>query len=207
MTFRWKDFQVPELPEGRSGRWRVGRFEIDPVGAALSVFQYGPSRVPEAGTHTALYRYSSDAQEGWPTVIMSDTRAEIRDHVGLYVDAHEAESVLVLGLGLGVGLKMIMASEKVRTVTVIEQSADVIALTGEHWKAVYGDRLELIEADAYEWKPPKGRRWDLGWADIWDAICPDNLPEMSKLRRKYGRRLGRRMACWAEAECRLNRYR
>lgn len=73
-------------------------------------------------------------------------------------------------------------------VTVIEISPDVITLVGSYLKEHFGARLEIIEADAFTWQPPRGVRYGAVWHDIWDNICSDNLPEMHKLHRKYGRR-------------------
>ena len=46
-------------------------------------------------------------------------------------------------------------------------------------------RIKIINEDAFEFKPPKDKRYDFVWHDIWDDICTDNLPEMTKLHRKY----------------------
>jgi len=49
-------------------------------------------------------------------------------------------------------------------------------------------RVEIIHADAFEYKPPKDVKYTCVWHDIWDDICGDNLPEMTKLHRKYGKK-------------------
>jgi len=73
-------------------------------------------------------------------------------------------------------------------VTVIEKSADVIALVGPALTGRFGARLEIIEADAFEFKPPKGQRFSVVWHDMWDNLCTDNLEGMGTLHRKYGHR-------------------
>ena len=50
------------------------------------------------------------------------------------------------------------------------------------------DRLTVVCADAFAWNPPKGKYWNYIWHDIWNNLCIDNLKEMAKLHRKYGRR-------------------
>ena len=35
---------------------------------------------------------------------------------------------------------------------------------------------------------PRGMKFTVVWHDIWNHICSDNLPDMHKLHRKYGRR-------------------
>jgi len=57
-------------------------------------------------------------------------------------------------------------------------------------------RLTIINADALEWKPPKGQRYDFVWHDIWDDICDDNLKEMEKLHRKYSKKTD-----WQDSWC------
>jgi hypothetical protein len=53
---------------------------------------------------------------------------------------------------------------------------------------MYGDRVEIIQADAFSWKPPKNIRYGMVWHDIWPNICGDNYPEMKTLHRRYGRK-------------------
>ena len=48
--------------------------------------------------------------------------------------------------------------------------------------------LEIIEADAYLYQPPKGIRYSVVWHDIWPDLCEDNLKEMGTLHRRYGKR-------------------
>jgi len=81
------------------------------------------------------------------------------------------------------------------SVTVVEKSKDVISLVAKHY---LGDhRVTIVNADAYLYKPPKGVKYDAVWHDIWDNICGDNLPEMTRLHRKYGKR-----ADWQGSWCR-----
>jgi hypothetical protein len=62
------------------------------------------------------------------------------------------------------------------------------------------DRLRVIHADALKWMPPKVMRWSVVWHDIWDDISVDNLNEMTKLHRRYGRRCDWQ-GSWCRAEC------
>lgn len=205
-----------DVPEGESGGWQVKRFTVTPemakkdaMRAAIGSFSSGGRCVP-AGTDTRLGR-------GEYGVTMSDTPSERRDHM---LAIHEAKGrVLLVGLGLGCVLQAILEKLKplldsdgrpvwkdhrrvytdefaVDHVTVIEQSADVIALVGPHYEARYGDRITIIEADINAWKPPKGERWDTVWIDIWDDICADNWPEMKKLHARFCRR-----ARWCSSWC------
>lgn len=81
--------------------------------------------------------------------------------------------------------------------TVIGNSPDLIALVGKHYLELYPNRLEIIHADAFEYKIPKGINYGAVWHDIWEAIGANNLPEMHRPHRKYGRH-----ANWQGSWCR-----
>jgi hypothetical protein len=177
-----------EIREGERGIWRVERFEIPKND--FRAWQYG-YRAPAPGTYTRLLRGN--------TVVMSDTNAEMRDH---YAPVAKARGhCLINGLGIGMVLKACLAKESVERVTVIELSQEVIDLVSP---AYINGRVEIIRANALEYQPPKGVRYGMVWHDIWDNICADNLPEMAKLHRKYGRRTDWQ-GSWARGEC--ERYR
>lgn len=179
------------IPVGESGPYSISRFTISKEEAALenlrmSFSGWGRRHVHE-GEYTALRRGG--------VMVMSDTPAEMMDH---YWFVQRAEgSILINGLGIGMCLKAVLAKAEVTDVTVIEVSSDVIRLVAPH----YNDpRLQIINADAYTWQPPKGKRYNAVWHDIWNDICSDNLPEMEKLHRKYGRRTDWQ-GSWCKAEC------
>lgn len=188
------------VPEGRAGAWRVERFTVTKEQADLdcirSMFSGGGMRrgrsVPE-GDYTRLMRGGE--------VIMSDTPAEMRDHYDAVLAAHG--SVLINGLGLGMVARAVLLKADVSDVTVVEQSADVIALVAPH---VVDPRLTIIHADALEFRPPTGKRFGMVWHDIWDDITSDNLPEMITLHRRYGRRADWQ-GSWARELCEMQRSR
>jgi len=118
---------------------------------------------------------------------MSDTPDEMRDHLSIV--NHATGRVLINGLGLGMVLKNILLKPEVFEVTVIEIDQDLIDLVGPRlgWpNYVLDHRVSIICADALTWKPPKGKRYNAVWHDIWDDICTDNLDQMKYLTRKYG---------------------
>lgn len=168
-----------DVPVGKSGDWTVEKFIVSKKDADFermrSIFN-GGRFVPE-GTYTAL-KYNG-------YTIMSDTPDEIRDH--LSVISYATGNVLINGLGLGMVLNACLKKLEVTHVTVIEISEDVISLVGDHYKNMHGDRLSIVHENAFEYKPPKGTRYDTVWHDIWSNICADNLKEMHQLHRKYGR--------------------
>ncbi len=166
-----------EIPPGESGDWIVKKFSVSEVNSAIDFHKHG-SRGVRAGDYTGLYRCGQ--------VIMSDTSAELRDH---HIPVRKALGLcLVNGLGLGCVVAGMLEKPGVDKVVVIEESQDVIDLVAPYFLERYGDRFECICADAYEYMPPKGERYGVVWHDVWDTLCGDNLPKMTKLHRKYGRR-------------------
>jgi hypothetical protein len=89
---------------------------------------------------------------------------------------------------------------KVKAVTVVEKSQDVYDLVAPHYFKMEPVRLQIYLADIFEWQAPKGVHYDWAFFDIWDNICSDNLAEMSKLKRKFGRKATHK-ACWCESLC------
>lgn len=175
------------VPAGESGDWKVEKFSISEEKSRNALSSYG-CRAPAPGEYTRL------VCKGRGTV-MSDTGAEMRDH--LEPVRRATGHILIHGLGLGMVLFNSMMKKRVERATVIELSADVIKLVGPHYQMMYGDRLDVIQADAMKWKPPKGVRYGMVWHDIWDAITTDNLPEMKFLHRRYGR-----LCDWQSSWCR-----
>jgi len=165
-----------DVPDGTKGEWRVETIEVpeNDFSQILSAMKTGRS-VP-GGKYKRLLRNG--------TCVMSNTPNEIRDFMRFVLKAEGI--VLVNGLGLGVLLKALLDKPTITEVTVIEKSKDVIDLVGPTY--LKDERVAIIHADAFEYKPPKGKRYNAVWHDIWDYICGDNVDEMKTLHRKYGRR-------------------
>jgi len=185
----WKDWKV-KVPEAVGTRWAVRQFSVSEEDASLSnlLRSFNPGhagRFIEPGTYTGLYRLN---EEGDPTtVVMSDTRAEIIDHLWPWQEARDRGGrVLIHGLGLGMFLGAVLRLDNVTEVTVVEVSREVIELIGPTYTT--DPRVKIIHGDAMTWKPPVGSRWSVVWHDIWDTICGDNWPEMKRLHRRFGSR-------------------
>ena len=183
-----------QLPEGSLGAWAVKKFAVsekDSSWTAMRAAVKGRGYVP-SGTYTQLVH----RQRG---LIMSDTPDERRDH---FEAVHRARGhVLINGLGLGMVLAAILKKPEVTKATIVEIDPDVVALVGPHYR---DSRVELVTASAFDYQPPKGVRYGAVWHDIWDHICGDNLPEMTRLKRKYGR-LTDWQGCWCEWQCKHRR--
>jgi len=161
-----------ELPEMTKGEWKVEKFTVDRTDFHSLI--HGRA-VPVGETFTRLTRNGN--------LVMSDTPAEMNDH---YMAVRFAQKHCLLnGLGLGMVLKNILLSEIVTKVTVIEISQDLIDLILPYYQ---DSRIEFVCTNAFDYQPPKGIMYGMVWHDIWDDICTDNLPEMERLHRKYGRR-------------------
>ena len=181
------------IPEGTSGGWTVEKFTVKADSPGLTNYNMkNPGRAVPPGLYTQLLR------KGHWGPIMTDTPAEIRDLLPLRRKARG--QVLINGLGLGVAVKVCLDNPEVDHVTVVEISQDVIQLVGDYLQLIYEDRLTIIHADVFEYKFPKGVRFDVVWHDIWDDICTDNLPEIHRLHRKYGRRTNWQ-GSWCRYEC------
>lgn len=179
MNYAWK----VDVSEGESGKFAVQRFTVSEHESGWSFISGKGQRGVPRGEYTRLVAKNSTLLGG---LIMSDTPDERRDHIAAII--HARNHVLLNGLGLGCVLQACLEKSEVEKVTVIEISSDVIALVGNHYQKRYGDRVEIIQADAFEYKPPPKIRYGAVWHDIWASMCEDHLPEMHKLHRKYGRR-------------------
>lgn len=173
------------VPDGEKGNFRVENFYISEKDAKyynISATFSGTGRYVTSGNYTRLKR-----TDGYCDTIMSDTSAEIRDHYEPVIMAHGR--CLINGLGIGVVLQACLRKQEVEHVTVIELEQDVIDLVAPHYYQMFGDeRLTVVCADAYEYMPPRGARYQMVWHDVWSCICADNWPLYGKLHRKYGRR-------------------
>ncbi len=181
-----------KIPDGKSGDWSVETFTVSEGDANLHnmrcAINHRTHRRIEPGTYKKLVRNG--------TIVMSNTPAEILDHVWFARWAKGA--VLVNGLGLGVVLEMLLERPEVYHVTVIEKSKDVIRLVAPFYES--NPKVTIVNADAFTYKPEKGRVYGAVWHDIWDYITSDNLPEMHKLHRKYGRRT-KSQGSWCRELC------
>lgn len=174
------------IPEGKSGEWKVERFVVPEQ--SIEGFRCAQEGRPvDPGTYTRLIK------DGAWNVMMSDTPAEISDHLDFI---HRATGRCLLnGLGLGVVLKALLTKPEVIHIDVVEIEQDIINLVWPTYQN--GDRITLHHDDAFSIQWSKDKRWDCIWHDIWPSICTDNLPEIAKLKHKYARR-AKYQAAWVE---------
>ncbi len=201
---------VDFLAEGKIGQWAVEKDEI--TDADLNSYDLcavkDPRRTrmrrPKLGPFTKLMYYGNI----FPDVVMSDTEGEKWSHENFVRIA--TGSVLINGLGLGMALNAVLLKPDVELVHVVEQEAKVINLVGRQIErrladGVYGSKkLIIYHDDAFTFKP-RNMRYNVVWHDIWTDISADMLPDITRLKRKYARRLvlpGKWQGAWLEREVR-----
>lgn len=179
------------VPDGISGVWKVESFSVSKKDAEFaiirSIFQSGRGSLPP-GDYKKLTRNGQ--------MVMSNTPDEIRDFSNFAYNANG--HILINGLGIGVLVKALLEKEDVLSIEIIENSEDVIKLSGPTY--LKDKRVTIINADAFNYTPPLGIRYNYVWHDIWDDIASDNLPEMHKLHKKYGRRCDYQES-WCRYQC------
>lgn len=186
----WLPYQVT-VPEGAVGRFEIKRF-------AMTQDQADRYNVAALFSHSRARAYPGDYTALWGNgnLWMSDTPDEIRDHMEFWRRAEG--DILITGLGLGMALQALLTRPscheppRPKSITVIERERDVIDLVGPHYRqmaASMGVELEIICANVYDYKPPKGRTWTCAWHDVWPTISADNAPKVGKIHRKFARRV------------------
>jgi len=184
-----------KVPPGKAGPWQVSRFkpEFTPMQIVRAMVgrELGRGITPTNRTYTRL-TYNGN-------VMMSDTLDECVDMIPILNVA--VGRVLVTGMGLGVVTSALCRLNAVTEVHVVEKDKQLAGLVERH---IAHPKLTVHYADAFTWEPPTGLGFDCAWHDIWLILSADNLPEMAKLRRKYGKWMNsaRAQLCWGEVQCR-----
>lgn len=179
------------------------RIKIEPFELTIDDCRFASmfgGRTPHPGIYHKLYINGA--------LWMSDTTAERRDHFAPVCETQPGCSTLVNGLGMGL-VVCAMIDRGASSVDVVEIDGDLIdAMTP--WLTDYantrGCALRIHHDDAYTIKWPVGCRWDVVWHDIWIDLCTDNLDDMGRLHRRYGRRAGWQ-GSWGKHYLRLQRQR
>ena len=97
-------------------------------------------------------------------------------------------SVLLGGLGIGLVPSQLMVLDRITSITIIENSIDVIELVGQ---SLNNDKIEIIEDDIRNYlisqgDDGNGRRFDSVFIDIWEDMGTprDEIEEMMDLAEK-----------------------
>jgi len=179
-----------DIPDGVSGLWSIQTQKI-----TKEMALYENIRCATKGSDRRVGPGIIKVLKHKYTVVMSNTNSEIIDFIPFSKKAKG--DILINGLGLGMCLKILLKKKSIKSITVIEKSKDVIKLVSQSYK---DDRVTIINADAFEWKPPQGKVWNYIWHDIWDFIDTENLLGMAKLHRKYSRKCEYQES-WCKKQC------
>lgn len=141
-------------------------------------------------------------------VVMSDTDMEKRTNENFVRQAHG--DVLIGGLGIGMIVLAIQDKPEVKSITIIEKHSEVIDLVGKQLPV--NDKVKIIHADVFDYKPEKGQTFNCIYMDIWNFVNSDVYKEeMIPLMRKYGRYLvpyntdpKRYNDCWCKFNAKYN---
>lgn len=168
------------IPEGEKGIAKVTHFEVDSKLASSTSIRALVTRGREEPISEG--RYCQLHVGG--RMMMSDTNMEQRTNRTVIRMARG--HVLISGLGVGMILVPILDKPEVTKVTVLEKYQDVIDLVSPH---LTHPKLEIIQADVFDYRPAKGTKYDVIYHDIWPVLSTNDLVAMTKLHRKYGRYL------------------
>ena len=109
----------------------------------------------------------------------------------IYIDAAHG-TVWTFGLGLGFFAEEAANKDEVDKVVVIEISPEVVELI----KPRLGNKkIEIIQADAWEWVKTAEGPVDFIYADIWTGDEPD-FQEQRKRTKQLCKRFGCEVMCW-----------
>ena len=188
-------FDMAELLEDREiDNWRLDHFTITDKDWRAKIEGIFP------GTYIRLIHGGE--------VVMSNTNMEKRTN---WEFCHNAHGDIIIG-GLGVGMIILAIQDKpeVKSITVIEKNEEVIEMVASQLN--FNEKVKIIHADVFEWRPEKGVKYDMSYMDIWNYVNEDVYEEMKQLKRKYSRYLkskkenpNRYNKCWAEYNARTGR--
>jgi hypothetical protein len=181
-----------DLPPGKLDGLAVVQFDV-PDGESDQAWMendglrfYGAQRMPKPGRYTKLVDRSGEK----PVLWMSDTTAEMRDHLPAVrrIAKTRTKRVLIHGLGLGMVLKAALSFDHVESIDVLELDPRVMDLVGPTYEK--DERVVLFQGDAFTYPWPDDWSWDVIWSDIWPNIATSNLAEMEALRLRHAGRAG-----------------
>lgn len=176
------------VPEGTAGAWRVERFTITPESARhenmMAAIRHESARY-EPGTYTRLLCGR--------TLVASDTPDELREQLPAIRRARGV--CLINGLGLGAVLHGMACKPQVERVIVVEISPEVIELVAPHYRALFGSKIQIVQADAFTYRIPRSLHFGVVWHDIWIDRTSDNYAAMDRLERRY-RECADWQGCW-----------
>ena len=185
------NFNLTHLKDEQIGGWRIETFEIPEEYARMrNIFIKNPLMKLEGG----IYKKLINRIDG---VVMSNTPMERKTHIEAINKAKG--NVLVAGLGLGMYLQNIKDKKEVTSITVVEESKEVIELIAKYFKDC--QKIRIINEDIFNYTPDI--KFEFAFLDIWSDISEDNLVEFDILREKF--KEIPEIICWSEDIIELNK--
>jgi hypothetical protein len=174
-----------KIPNTKVGKWEL-KLEKYPayrgVVAADMILCDNYREIPPLGFFKEDFEFPAVLEDGneWMTLtpVDLDTSDDAIDR------AHG--KVVTFGLGLGYYAYMVSEKENVEYITVIEKSADVIALFKEHILPQFShpEKVRIINADAFEYAefdmPPE--HYDVAFVDTW-RDASDGAPMYERMKK------------------------
>lgn len=173
MMIKWPRM-ASKIPEGTRGSAKIEHFTVSPADASRSKLR----ALLNNRSHMMLCpgRHARLLVDG--ELVMSDTMMEKDSNRRLIEKARG--HVLIGGLGLGMVIWPLLAKRpRLHSLLVLEKNPDVIALVAPHLPK--DSRLVIVEVDVFRWSPPRIRRFDTIYFDIWPDICKTNIGEAAGL--------------------------
>ena len=113
---------------------------------------------------------------------MSNTHMERWTNMNFCDYAHG--DVLIGGLGIGLIILAIQDNPEVHSITVIEKNQEVIDMVAT--QLPLNEKVKIIQADVFLWKPQRGVQYDTIYMDIWPWLDSHTYQEeMLPLKRKF----------------------
>lgn len=159
-----------QIPEGRVGEYEIASFQQD--GRAYQRLLYRGQ---------VLMVNTPDIVSGFKDFLQ---RAEGRVHIN--------------GLGIGMCCQYLLSKPGLEKLTVLEYVQEIVELVAPAFG--HDPRCEIFQADAFEWEPPEGERYDFVWHDVWTTYSARNLQQMAVLFAKYGP-VASWQGAWGQARC------
>lgn len=173
-----------KIPEKKVGRWELKQEKYPAyrgVIAADMIFGEDFREIPPLGFFKEEFEFPAVLEDGneWMTLtpVDLDTSDEAIER------AHG--KVVTFGLGLGYYTYMVSEKENVESITVVEKSADVIALFREHILPQFShpEKVRVVEADAFEYAEQvmPAEHFDVAFVDTW-RDASDGAPMYERMK-------------------------
>lgn len=182
-----------DLPEQKKGRARIDHHVFEP-GVRIPVVSIRNALLmgmkPASLTTPDRYRIINlhQGQVMW----MSDSPQEVEQHVRQLANARG--HVLVGGLGIGLAVSILATNPEVKSITVVEKSADIIAMVREPAIARLYDvgskaRFGVVCDDLFSYLRYCGLKYDFAFLDIWAPTSQHEFMKTVLPLRKLARRV------------------